>query len=55
MYNADRAADIRRVAAKITVEDIQAILHQTVKTIEAVNENFNVKVALTLLKEIIGT
>ena len=53
LYNADRLTDINRISAQITPEEVQAIINQAIKAIEAVNENFNVKVALMLLKELI--
>ena len=53
LYNNDRAADIQRVAARTTPEEVQAVIDQAVMTFEAVDENFNVKTALTLLKELI--
>ncbi|MBF0594853.1 MAG: DNA polymerase III subunit [Candidatus Omnitrophica bacterium] len=54
LYNSDRQADIARVAAKQTKESIEAVLGQAVQAVEALGENFNLKVALTLLKEYMG-
>jgi DNA polymerase-3 subunit delta' len=52
-FHRDRAQDIRRLAAKYSIEDVERILAQVVKTMEALKESFNVKIALTLLKETI--
>jgi DNA polymerase III subunit delta' len=52
-FHRDRAQDVRRLAARHSVEDIERILAQVVKTMEALKESFNVKIALTLLKEMI--
>jgi len=52
-FHRDRAEDIRRLAARYSVEEVERILAQVVKTMEALKESFNVKIALTLLKEMI--
>ncbi len=53
LYYSGRSADIRRAAQKLSAGDAQAVVARAVKVIEAVNENFNVKLALILLKEMI--
>ena len=53
LFNRDRLSDLRRFADKYNVDDVRRIIGQAVKAIGALNENFNVKIALTLLKEII--
>jgi DNA polymerase-3 subunit delta' len=52
-FHQDRAQDIRRLAARYTAEDVERILAQVVRTMEALKESFNVKIALTLLKEMV--
>jgi hypothetical protein len=52
-FHRDRAEDIRRLAARYSVDEVERILAQVVKTMEALKESFNVKIALTLLKEMI--
>ena len=52
-FHRDRPEDIRRFAARYSVEEVERILAQVVKTMEALKESFNVKIALTLLKEMI--
>ncbi len=54
LFNSDRLVDIHRIARSISNEHAHAVLGQAVKGIEALNQNFNLKVALTLLKEIIS-
>ncbi|MBF0387611.1 MAG: hypothetical protein HQL20_07120 [Candidatus Omnitrophica bacterium] len=53
LYHVGRAADIRRMAARLSAQEVQLVIVRTVKAVEAVNENFNVKLALMLLKETI--
>ncbi|MBF0619028.1 MAG: hypothetical protein HQL19_02545, partial [Candidatus Omnitrophica bacterium] len=49
----DRAVDIRRFAKDHSSESIRAGITQALKAREAVDEGFNVKLALTVLKEVI--
>ncbi len=51
LYHPDRIADIERVAARMTPGDIDQVIRLTVKAMEASGETFNMKVALTVLKE----
>jgi len=53
LYNSDRLADLGRIARRMTPGEVQAVIDQAVKAVEALNENFNVKLALILLKELI--
>lgn len=48
-----RVTEVRRVAGKMSANEAQAVVAQAVKAVEAVNENFNVKLALTILRETI--
>ncbi len=52
-FHGDRLEDVRKFAARYSAAQVQEIITQTVKVMEAVKESFNVKVALTLLKEMI--
>ena len=54
LFNRDRLVDVRRLAAKYDLEAIQGIVDQLVMARRAVDENFNVKIALTVLKEMIS-
>ena len=53
LFHQDRAEDVRRLAARYSSEEVERILAQVVKAMEALKESFNVKIALTLLKEMI--
>lgn len=49
----DRLGEIKKLAPKYSFEDIDDILREIVKTVRMVRDNFNVKVALGLIKELI--
>lgn len=53
MVYKDRCAEIERLALKYSREDIIAILDQASRVMKGIKEGFNVKIALTLLKEMI--
>jgi DNA polymerase III delta' subunit len=48
-----RKAEIDRLALKYSKEDIIAIIDQAARVMKGIKEGFNVKIALTLLKEMI--
>lgn len=52
-FNRDRLVEIRRLAPRYTPEDVERIMAEIVKTRAAVDENFNVRIALTILKEML--
>ena len=52
-FHRDRLEDIRRLAASYSVDEVERVLAQVVKTMEALKGSFNAKIALTLLKEMI--
>lgn len=52
--NLDRVDDVMRVAAKISAADVHRVIQLTLKAIEASATTFNMKVALTVLKEFIS-
>ncbi|MBF0122449.1 MAG: DNA polymerase III subunit delta' [Candidatus Omnitrophica bacterium] len=53
LFNRDRLVDVRRLASKYDLSDIEHIVDQVVMARRAADENFNVKIALTVLKEMI--
>jgi DNA polymerase III delta' subunit len=52
LYSGGRVAAVQAAAARMTANDAHAVIRQAVRSLEAVGANFNVKAALTLLKEI---
>jgi DNA polymerase-3 subunit delta' len=53
LAHADRAADLARQAGRYRSTEIEAIIRQASRAMQSISENFNVKVVLTLLKEIL--
>ena len=53
LFNRDRLVDVRRLASKYDLSDIERIVDQIVAARRATDENFNVKIALTVLKEML--
>jgi DNA polymerase-3 subunit delta' len=53
LVNADRAPEIKRLGAKYSDDDVDQILAQTLMALRGVGEYMNVKVSVTLLKEMI--
>ncbi len=53
LVHKDRKAEIDRLVLKYSKEDIIAIIDQAARVMKGIKEGFNVKIALTLLKEMI--
>ncbi|MCX5680875.1 MAG: DNA polymerase III subunit delta' [Candidatus Omnitrophica bacterium] len=51
IINIDRISDLEKVKARYDFDECEAILGEIVKTRKALEENFNVKISLALLKE----
>ncbi len=54
LFNRDRLVDVRRQAEKYDLDTVRGIVEQVVVVRRAADENFNVKIALTVLKEMIS-
>lgn len=53
LVHPDRKTAIERLALKYSREDVMAIIDQASRVMKGIKEGFNVKIALTLLKEMI--
>ncbi|MBF0485305.1 MAG: DNA polymerase III subunit [Candidatus Omnitrophica bacterium] len=53
LIHADRAGDLKKLASRYTEADLAGIVAEIVSAMRGIKENMNVKVAVTLLKEMI--
>ncbi|MBF0569307.1 MAG: DNA polymerase III subunit delta' [Candidatus Omnitrophica bacterium] len=53
IFHRDRLVDLRRLAPKYAPADLERIISQIVQVRQAADENFNVKIALMVLREMI--
>ena len=51
LVHQDRIEDLKRAAKSFSLEDLENITEETVRTLKLLNENLNVKIALSVLKE----
>ena len=49
--NKDRSDDLKRIKDRYTFKEIEELLSEIVSTKKAADENFNVKVPLSIIKE----
>jgi DNA polymerase-3 subunit delta' len=53
LIHQDRIQDLKRLEARYSFEELQDIICQIVETSRSLEDNFNIKIALSLLKEAI--
>ncbi len=53
LANRDRERDVRSLASEFTFEDIERVLGQIVKAMQLLKDNLNVKMSMSLIKEMV--
>lgn len=52
LYNGARFSFLQKMAGRMDVQQVQEVIGQALKSLEALESNFNIKVALAILKEL---